>query len=114
MTITVKGLTSSLAGGTAEVLLKEVRMPSVALEGDMLHLHCDYEDSSSLYTLKWYKDGLEFYRHKPGVPHIPDHSCLDNNVEGVSVDVSWAETGRPSYLGEQGRGGEEKIHLEGW
>ena len=69
----------------------------MALEGDMLHLHCDYEDESgsSLYTLKWYKDGLEFYRHLPGIPHTPDHRCLDTyvpHVEGVAVDVSWAET----------------------
>ncbi|XP_063871477.1 uncharacterized protein LOC135106409 [Scylla paramamosain] len=83
----------TVTGGASEVLLKEVRVPSVALEGDMLHLHCDYEDGSSLYTLKWYKDGLEFYRHKPGVLHIPDHSCLDDDVEGVSVDCWMSSEG---------------------
>ncbi|KAK4311305.1 hypothetical protein Pmani_017178 [Petrolisthes manimaculis] len=39
------------------------------MEGDVVHLRCHYQDEggSSLYTLKWYKDDQEFYRHQPGL-----------------------------------------------
>ncbi|XP_050693779.1 uncharacterized protein LOC126984247 [Eriocheir sinensis] len=92
----------SVSGGDVKVRIKEVRVPSVALEGDMLRLHCDYEDASgsSLYTLKWYKDGLEFYRHQPGLSRPDDHHCPSANVrqvEGVAVDC-WQSSEREVVL----------------
>lgn len=74
--------------------IAKLDVPPVALEGDDVHLRCDYEDEggSSLYTLKWYKDNQEFFRHQPGRTHRDgDDRCRDHHtyhIEGVSVDVS--------------------------
>ncbi|KAK8727344.1 hypothetical protein OTU49_009824, partial [Cherax quadricarinatus] len=82
-----------VAGCAEGVRIRALEVPLVALQKDEVRLRCDYEDEggSSLYTLKWYKDGREFYRHQPGIsPHTPDHRCLDRysyHVDGVSVDV---------------------------
>ncbi|XP_069159562.1 uncharacterized protein [Procambarus clarkii] len=85
------------------VRIKEVSVPSVAVEGDEIHLRCDYQDEegSSLYTLKWYKDAQEFYRHQPGIsPHTADDRCVDDHmydVVGVTVDC-WVSTEREVVL----------------
>ncbi|XP_066978353.1 uncharacterized protein [Macrobrachium rosenbergii] len=83
------------------VRIKDLDVPSVALEGDEVHLRCDYEDEggSSLYTLKWYKDGKEFYRHQPGISPYSD-KCADHNtydVVGVQVEC-WTSTERDVVL----------------
>ncbi|XP_069160904.1 uncharacterized protein [Procambarus clarkii] len=90
-----------LLGGAGGVRIKELEVPAVALENDDVHLRCDYEDEggSSLYTLKWYKDGNEFYRHLPSLsPDAPDDRCLHTYpVDGVTVDC-WASTEREVVL----------------
>lgn len=76
------------------VRITKLDVPVVALEGDQVHLRCDYENESDsrLYTLKWYKDSKEFFRHQPGLaPREGDDLCRDHHtyhVDGVSVDVS--------------------------
>ncbi|KAK4296392.1 hypothetical protein Pmani_031108 [Petrolisthes manimaculis] len=63
-----------ITGSIAQVEIRELRVPPVALEGDEVKLWCDYEveDGSSLYSLKWYKDGTEFYSyHPPAAPIQP-------------------------------------------
>ncbi|XP_069159657.1 uncharacterized protein [Procambarus clarkii] len=87
---------------TEGVRIRALQVPPVALQADEVRLRCDYEDEggSSLYTLKWYKDGREFYRHQPGIS--PDHLCLDefpHHVEGVSVDC-WVSSEREVVLRE--------------
>ncbi|XP_053654364.2 uncharacterized protein [Cherax quadricarinatus] len=94
-----------VAGCAEGVRIRALEVPLVALQKDEVRLRCDYEDEggSSLYTLKWYKDGREFYRHQPGIsPHTPDHRCLDRysyHVDGVSVDC-WVSSEREVVLRE--------------
>lgn len=87
----------------AGVRIANLDVPAVALEGDQVHLRCNYEDEgdSSLYTLKWYKDSREFFRHQPGLaPREGDDRCRDHHtyhVDGVTVDC-WASTERDVVL----------------
>ncbi|XP_064119838.1 uncharacterized protein LOC135224606 isoform X2 [Macrobrachium nipponense] len=90
-------------GRITGVRITDLRVPSVALKGDEVRLVCDYkeENGASLYTLKWYKDDQEFYRHQPGIsPHTTQERCQDAymyTVEGVSVDC-WMSTEREVVL----------------
>ncbi|KAK8719015.1 hypothetical protein OTU49_014297, partial [Cherax quadricarinatus] len=90
-------------GAVYGVRITDLGVPPVAIVGDEVHLRCDYEDEggSTLYTLKWYKDSQEFYRHQPGLsPHTADDRCLDDDtyhVEGVAVDC-WVSTEREVVL----------------
>lgn len=92
------------------VRITELEVPGVALEGDVVHLRCHYqnEGGSSLYTLKWYKDDQEFYRHQPGLSQQQQQQNHNHNnaaaaappppprcqhhppykVPGVTIDVS--------------------------
>ncbi|XP_042856785.1 uncharacterized protein LOC122243324 [Penaeus japonicus] len=93
-----------VAGGTTScVRIKELNVPAVALVNDKIHLRCDYEEEGKarLYTLKWYKDGKEFYRYQPGISaHSADDRCADDltyDVAGVNVDC-WVSTERDVVL----------------
>ncbi|XP_042207809.1 uncharacterized protein LOC121856361 [Homarus americanus] len=92
-----------LAGYVCGVRITDLDIPTIAIEGDEVHLRCDYEaeGGSSLYTLKWYKDKQEFYRHQPGIsPHTADDRCSNDNiytVMGVNVDC-WVSTEREVVL----------------
>lgn len=53
--------------------------------GNSTRLECKYDlQGEKLYTVKWYKDGNEFYRFLPG--ESPEIQVFD--VTGVHVDVS--------------------------
>jgi len=69
--------------------LKRVVVPAVAIAGTEVKIQCDYDDThgSKLYSLKWYKDGVEMYRHVPATSRQP-HCTHSNNLPGVTVDVS--------------------------
>ncbi|XP_013101605.2 uncharacterized protein LOC106083240 isoform X1 [Stomoxys calcitrans] len=64
--------------------LVEVRIPNYVVKGSTAQLECEYAlDGESLYSVKWYKDGNEFYRYVPrDMP--PAQTFL---LPGVSVDV---------------------------
>ncbi|ROT66200.1 putative cell adhesion molecule 2-like isoform X1 [Penaeus vannamei] len=93
----------AVLGTTSCVRIKELDVPAVALVNDKIHLRCDYEEEgmSRLYTLKWYKDGKEFYRYQPGISaHSSDDRCADDltyDVAGVNVDC-WVSTERDVVL----------------
>nr|XP_053654162.1 uncharacterized protein LOC128703489 [Cherax quadricarinatus] len=88
-------------GGVGGVRITRLEVPAEALVDDEVHLRCDYEDEggSSLYTLKWYKDGREFYRHQPGLSsQTADDRCHNTYpVDGVNLDC-WVSTEREVVL----------------
>ncbi len=46
------------------ILLRDVGVPSFAVQGKEAVLSCDYDlEGQELYAVKWYKNGLEFYRY---------------------------------------------------
>ncbi|PZC85124.1 hypothetical protein B5X24_HaOG202888 [Helicoverpa armigera] len=65
--------------------LVELRVPTHEPEGGMALLGCQYDmEGDTLYSVKWYKDGREFYRfvpkNDPPVYYFP--------TPGVSVEIS--------------------------
>lgn len=65
--------------------LTEVRIPNHTVRHTDAHLECHYDlDGEALYSVKFYKDGQEFYRYVPrDMPPV-----LIFNQTGVTVDVS--------------------------
>ncbi|KAH8413181.1 hypothetical protein KR009_008649, partial [Drosophila setifemur] len=64
--------------------LTEVRIPKYVIKGATAQLECLYDlDGEALYSVKWYKDGNEFYRYVPrDMP--PAQTFL---LPGVNVDL---------------------------
>ncbi|GAB0095411.1 Immunoglobulin-like domain [Sergentomyia squamirostris] len=71
-------------GSIAALRLTEVRIPNHTVRGSAARLECHYEmDGEALYSVKWYKDGNEFYRYVPrDMPPV-----LIFQLPGVSVDL---------------------------
>ena len=60
-------------------------MPKQLILGQSASLVCNYDlEMSKLYSVKWYKDGKEFFRFMPSM----DNKIEVFNVRGVNVDVS--------------------------
>lgn len=71
--------------GGLSLKLVELRIPSHAVRNQSARLECHFDlDGETLYSVKWYKDGNEFYRYvprdQPPVQYFP--------LPGVTVDVS--------------------------
>lgn len=65
--------------------LTELKIEEHTLVGNSTQLECKYDlQGEKLYTVKWYKDGKEFYRFLPG--ESPEVQVFE--VSGVHVDVS--------------------------
>lgn len=65
--------------------LTEVRIPNHTVRDQSARLECHYDlDGEALYSVKWYKDGNEFYRYVP--MEQPPVQIFD--LPGVQVDVS--------------------------
>jgi len=55
----------SCLGGEA-IRLTETKIPSHAIQGEDVILKCSYDmEGDKLYSVKWYRNGKEFYRHIP-------------------------------------------------
>ncbi|XP_053677547.1 uncharacterized protein LOC128727642 [Anopheles nili] len=66
------------------IKLTEVRVPRHAIKDHTVSLECHYEmEGEALYSVKWYKDGNEFYRYVPR----DDPPVQTFRVEGISVNV---------------------------
>lgn len=66
--------------------LSEVRIPNHTVRHNAARLECYYDlDGEALYSVKWYKDGNEFYRYVPR--DMPPAQVFQ--LPGVSVDVSF-------------------------
>lgn len=68
-------------------LLKNVKatVPQAVRLNDALRLRCDFDlENEPLYTVKWYKEGKEFFRHVPK----EDPNMMTFTVPGIHPDVS--------------------------
>ena len=66
--------------------MTEVRIPNHIMRHKSATLGCKYDlDGESLYSVKWYKDGHEFYRYVPR--DMPPAQIFP--LPGVNVDVSY-------------------------
>jgi len=65
--------------------LVQVRIPNYVIKGATAQLECLYDlDGEALYSVKWYKDGNEFYRYVPR----DNPPAQTFRLPGVAVDVS--------------------------
>lgn len=65
--------------------LTEIRIPTHAIRNKEAILECNFDlDREELYSVKWYKDGHEFFRFEP--KRNPPGQKF--NLRGVYVDVS--------------------------
>ena len=67
------------------IRLTKLIVPSYKFIGDEAILSCYYDlEGEELYSVKWYKDGNEFYRFIPGER---DQQVTVFALPGVKVDV---------------------------
>ncbi|XP_034826756.1 uncharacterized protein [Maniola hyperantus] len=65
--------------------IKELQVPGIAAEGRQALLGCQFDlEGDDLYSVKWYKDGREFYRYVPS----NDKAISYFTMPGVFVDVT--------------------------
>ena len=49
--------------GYDSIVLRRIGVPTYAVKGRQAVLTCDFDlEGQALYSVKWYKSGLEFYR----------------------------------------------------
>ena len=71
--------------GCGSLSMKGLTVPGQLILGSGASLGCDYNlEGSKLYSVKWYKDGQEFFRFMPSM----DKKIEVFSVRGVNVDVS--------------------------
>ncbi|ALC39735.1 beat-IIIc, partial [Drosophila busckii] len=69
---------------TCGLRLVEVRIPPYVVKGGSVQLECLYDlDGEALYSVKWYKDGNEFYRYVPR----DNPPAQTFRLPGVAVDL---------------------------
>ena len=76
--------------GRWSLKIRGVEVPPSVQRGQAATLRCLYDmDGDQLYSVKWYKDGTEFYRYMPSAPRpktvFPDVPGADVNVSEVAV-----------------------------
>ncbi|KAL3251286.1 hypothetical protein MRX96_055186 [Rhipicephalus microplus] len=72
--------------------LLKVKAPPTVLYGGVAKLDCQYDlGSDTLYAAKWFKDGNEFYRYRPGV------GFTTFPLQGITVNAS-GSIGATVYL----------------
>ncbi|XP_076303078.1 uncharacterized protein LOC143221541 [Lasioglossum baleicum] len=94
----------------ASIKLLRLDVPSIAdPRWEKVILRCEYDLSGEdLYSVKWYKDGAEFFRFMPG-SRPPGR---DFPVDGVYVDVNKSDSKQVTLLG-QANNRRGKVNLAG-
>ncbi|XP_063912347.1 uncharacterized protein LOC135129166 [Zophobas morio] len=73
-----------LLQGALSLHLVELRIPSPVVRNQNARLECHFDlDDETLYSVKWYKDGNEFYRYVPR--DMPPAQVFP--LPGVTVDI---------------------------
>lgn len=61
-------------------------VPRYQFFGNSAHLECDYDiGNHTLYSIKWYKEHVEFYRY---LPRDTTSQTYSFNLPGVYVNVT--------------------------
>ena len=80
-------LTLATVSVTPKVLglsLTQVHVPPFGLGGQSVELGCEYDtQGEQVYSVKWYKGGLEIFRF---VPSVKEQPMLSYPRPGVSID----------------------------
>ncbi|XP_026666660.1 uncharacterized protein LOC108632931 isoform X2 [Ceratina calcarata] len=105
-----KGSKANGEAAGASLQLLKLDVPSIAdPRWDRLTLRCEYDlGGEDLYSVKWYKDGAEFFRYMPD-SRPPGR---DFPVDGVYVDVNKSDSKQVTLLG-QANNRRGKVNLTG-
>ncbi|CAK9801150.1 hypothetical protein ANTQUA_LOCUS2716 [Anthophora quadrimaculata] len=103
-------LICSLFKTGAALQLLRLEVPNIADPRlDKVTLKCEYDlDGEDLYSVKWYKDGAEFFRFMPD----SRPAGRDFPVDGVYVDVNKSDSKQVTLLG-QANNRRGKVNLVG-
>ena len=68
------------------IQITEFKVPTFVKIGDPVEMRCEFNLSKGevIYTIKWYKEEIEFFRYEPG--QMPKTKYFP--VPGVNLDVS--------------------------
>ena len=70
---------------TEGIRILGLRIPQHATKGENVKMECMYDlESDKLYSIKWYRNGNEFYRY---IPSDKPRTTIFNRP-GINVDVS--------------------------
>ncbi|GFW83653.1 uncharacterized protein TNCV_2205011 [Trichonephila clavipes] len=70
--------------------LREVSVPAVVIKGDDVWLNCTYDlEKEKLYSIKWHKNNVEFYRYIPA-DNPPGQKY---ELEGINIDLTRSNEG---------------------
>ncbi|KAK1130885.1 hypothetical protein K0M31_017189 [Melipona bicolor] len=107
---TLKKIQSVMSGGGASIQLLKLDVPkTVDPRWEKVVLRCEYDlGGEELYSVKWYKDGAEFFRFMPS--SMP--AGRDFSVDGVYVDVNKSDSKQVTLLG-QANNRRGKVNLTG-
>jgi len=67
-----------------QIRVEEVLVPEYGVIGKHASMRCIYSPPTSIYSVRWYKNGREFYSYLPGKPD----PITVHKTEGITVDVS--------------------------
>ena len=71
--------------GTGSLYMRGLTVPNQLVLGQSASLTCIYDlERSKLYSVKWYKNGEEFFRFMPSMEK--QHEVIP--VNGITIDVS--------------------------
>ncbi|XP_068984754.1 uncharacterized protein [Bombus flavifrons] len=103
-------LLCSLFGTGASIQLLRLDVPKMAdPRWEKVILKCEYDlGGEDLYSVKWYKDGAEFFRFMPG-SRPPGRNF---SVDGIYVDVNKSDSKQVTLLG-QANNRRGKVNLMG-
>ena len=76
---------------TDSIVLLDLHFPPFVREGDTVELTCVYDlEYDGLYSLKWYKDDVEFFTYTPRMTDGSKKRFFD--LPGVHIDVSHVQS----------------------
>ncbi|XP_014203715.1 uncharacterized protein LOC106636004 [Copidosoma floridanum] len=72
-----------LLGAVEGLMMTNLKIPTHVVQNQTVRMECEFDlDGEPLYSVKWYKDGNEFYRYVPN--ERPDIHVF--SLPGVNVD----------------------------
>ncbi|GFQ87212.1 c2-set_2 domain-containing protein [Trichonephila clavata] len=70
--------------------LRDFSVPAVVMRGDPVWLNCSYDlERDKLYSIKWHKNNVEFYRYLPA-DYPPGQKY---ELPGIFLDLGWCKEG---------------------
>ncbi|CAL1289414.1 unnamed protein product [Larinioides sclopetarius] len=79
-----------VAQDSISLKLRDFSVPTVVMRGDPVWLNCSYDlERDKLYSIKWHKNNVEFYRYLPA-DNPPGQKY---ELPGIFLDLGWCKEG---------------------